>query len=235
MSYTYSSFTTALASTLEVDPTDTDFQTQLPTIIDWSEQNCYRELDLLTSIITVTSSVTANSRFFTLPTTGGSPPATIHFLVIDAVNVFDASNVRHPLTPATREVLDFMWPSETALTSTWMPELFARISDTQLLLGGSPGSAWNCEVIGTIRPAPLSVTNTTTYLSLYLSDLFFAAAMVAATGGLLKNYGAQSDSPQQATSWQSLYQQALASARKEELRKSFISAMSSPPASQKDA
>lgn len=231
MPYNWTSFVPALASALEVDPSDSDFQAQLASIIDWSEQNIYRELDLLTSIITVTSALTANSRFFTLPTTNGM--TAIHFLEGTAVNVFDAANVRHPLVPASRESIDWMWPSEAALNSSWMPELFARISDTQMLVGGSPGSAWNCEVIGTIRPAPLSASNTTTYLSLYLSDLFFAASMVAATGGLLKNYGSQSDSPQQAVSWQSLYQQALASARAEELKKKFVSAMSSPPASPK--
>ena len=98
-----------------------------------------------------------------------------------------------------------------------------------------PGAAWSCEVIGTIRPAPLSSTNTDTYLTDYLSDLFFAACMVSATGGLLKNYGSQADSAQQAISWQAQYQERLASAKREELRKSFVSAMSSPPTSAKDA
>jgi hypothetical protein len=222
-----------LAATLEVDPTDTDFQAQLPTIIQWAEQNIYRELDLLTSIITVTSSLSANSRFFTLPMTNGM--SAIHFLEVPAVNVFDASNSRHPLTETSRESIDWMWPSETALNSTWMPEIFARISDTQLLVGGSPGSAWNCEVIGTIRPDPLSASNTTTYLSNYLPDLFFAGSMVAATGGLLKNFGSQSDNAPQAVSWQSLYQQALASAKTEEMKKKFVAAMSSPPANAKAA
>ncbi len=223
----------ALASTLEVDQADTDFQAQLPTITDSAEQNCYRELDLLASIVTVTAAMTANSRFFTLPITNGS--ATIHFLVVDAVNVFDAANTRHPLTPATREGIDFLWPSETAKSAAVIPGLFARISDTQLLVGSAPGAAWSCEVIGTIRPAPLSSTNTDTYLTDYLSDLFFAACMVSATGGLLKNYGAQADSAQQAISWQAQYQERLASAKREELRKSFVSAMSSPPTSAKDA
>ena len=232
MGYTYSTYVTALSSALEVDPADTDFIAQLPQIIDTAEQICYRELDLLASIVTVTSALTANSRFFTLPTSSGG--GAIHFLVVDAINVFDAANMRHPLTPITREGIDFMWPSETALTATWMPGLFARISDTQLIVGGSPGIAWNCEVIGTIRPAPLSVSNTSTYLSNYLSDLFFCASMVAAAGTLLKNYGAQADSSGQAMSWEAQYQQRLASAKREELRKSFISAMSSPPTSAKD-
>lgn len=232
MGYTYSTYVTALSSALEVDPADTDFIAQLPQIIDTAEQICYRELDLLASIVTVTSALTANSRFFTLPTSSGG--GAIHFLIVDAINIFDAANMRHPLTPATREGIDFMWPSETALAATWMPGLFARISDTQLLVGGSPGAAWNCEVIGTIRPAPLSVSNTSTYLSNYLSDLFFCASMVAAAGTLLKNYGAQADSSGQAMSWEAQYQQRLASAKREELRKSFVSAMSSPPTSAKD-
>jgi hypothetical protein len=233
MPYSYTTFVPALASVLEVDPADADFVAQLPQIIDDAEQRIYRELDLLVSIITVTSALTANSRFFTLPVTSGG--GTVHFLVVDAVNVFDAASTRHPLTPATREGIDFLWPSETAASAASIPGLFARISDTQLLVGSAPGAAWACEVIGTIRPAPLSASNPNTYLSNYLSDLFFAGCMVSATGGLLKNYGAQSDSAPQGLSWEGQFQQRLASARKEELRKSFVSAMSAPPTSAQDA
>ncbi len=232
MGYNYNSYTAALAAAIEVDPSDSDFVALEPTIIDQAEQRCYRDLDLLASVVTVPGTLVQNSRFFTLPVTSGS--GTIHFLVVDSINVFDNTNTRHPLVPATRDTIDFTWPSETAAGASQIPEIFARISDTQVLVGGSPGTAWNVEVIGTIRPAPLSASNPDTYLSDYLSDLFFAASMSAAAGTLLKNYGAQSDSAQQAISWEQQYSQRLASAKGEELRKSFISAMSAPPVSAKD-
>ena len=234
MPYTFSSFITAVASALEVDPSDADFVAQQATIIDLAEQQCYRDLDLLAANVTVTgASLTANSRFFTLPVTSGGN--AIHILVVDAVNVLDATNTRHPLVPATRDSIDLFWPSDTASAASAIPQSFARINDTQILVGAAPGTAWSVELVATIRPAPLSSTNTSTYLSNYLSDLFFTAAMVAATGVNLKNFGAQSDNPQQAVSWKAEYQNRLASAKPEELRKSFVSAMSGPPTSAKDA
>ena len=49
MSYTYSSFQSALASAIEdaeFSLSDIDFQALLPTIIDLAEQRAYRDLDL---------------------------------------------------------------------------------------------------------------------------------------------------------------------------------------------
>jgi hypothetical protein len=113
--------------------------------------------------------------------------------------------------------------------------MFARPDDTNLFWGPAPDQAYPMEVVGTIRPTPLSVANPTTFLTLYLSDVFFAAAMVSASG-YQRNFGAQSDDPKMAVSWESQLQTKLASARKEELRKSYVSAMSSAsPASPKDA
>ena len=227
MAYTYSSFKTALAAALAVDESDADFVALLPTIIDLTEQVCYRELDLVDASVAVNGTATANSRYFTLPTSSG------HILVVDAVNTFDASNVRHPAVPATRDVIDFVWPSDTAPSATSVPQIFCRPDDTRLLFGPAPGFAATVEIVGTIRPDPLSASNTTTFLTSYLSDLFFAGAMMNAMGTLLRNFGAQADNPQAAVSWQGVFTSLLASAQKEELRKNYISAMSQPPASVK--
>jgi hypothetical protein len=225
MAYSYSTLKTALAAALAVPETDADFLSLLPTIIDDAEQICYRELDLVDASVTDAAYATANSRFFTLPSNYG------HILVVDQLNVFDASSIRHPLTPSSREVVDFMWPSETAASASSMPSIFARIDDARILYGPPPGSAYTVEVIGTIRPSPLSSSNTSTFLSSYLSDLFFAACMVSATGNLLKNWSAASDDPQMALTWKTSFQERLASCQKEELRKNYISAMSAPPPS----
>jgi|WetSurMetagenome_2_1015567.scaffolds.fasta_scaffold145844_2 hypothetical protein len=225
MSYTYASLTTALAASLVVPETDADFLSLLPTIIDDAEQVCYRELDLVYASVTVNGTATANNRLFTLPSSSG------HLLVIDQINTLDASNKRWPATPSSREVIDFMWPSDTSPSATSVPSVFARVDDASLLFGPSAGFSATVEVIGTIRPNPLSATNTTTFLSTYLSDLFFAACMVSATGNLLKNWAAVSDDPQMAITWKSNFNERLASCMKEELRKNYISAMSAPPPS----
>ncbi len=232
MSYTYSSLLNAVALQVEVDPADANFLAAFPQLVDDAEQRIYRELDLLTSIVTANGTATANSRTFTLPTSGGS--GTIHFLVVDAVNVIDASGTRHTVRPATREGIDFLYPAETAPTAPCYPKEFCRADDTTLRYGPAPDFAYTVEVIGTIRPAPLSATNTSTYLSNYLSDLLFAGVMVAATG-YQKNWSAQADDPKMAISWEDQFQKRLASARQEEMRKSYVSQMSAPPISQRDA
>jgi hypothetical protein len=224
---TYSTFVTTLASLLTVDEADSDFVTQLPSIIENAELRCYRDLDLVSSSVATNGTMTANSRYFTLPTTDG------HIIVVDAINVLDASSVRHPMKIASRDVVDFMWPSDTAPTAASIPMLAARVDDTRMLVGPAPGTAWTAEVVGTVRPDPLSVSNTTTFLSNYIPDLFMAAAMVFSTGGLLKNYGAQADDPRASVSWESTYQTLLTSAKTEELRKNYISANSPLPASAK--
>ncbi len=219
MSYTYASFVTALANELAVSAADPQFVEILPTLIDDSEQRCYRELDLLTVNVVLTSNLTANNRYYTIPTTSG------HVLAIDSINVLDASNIRHPVTPTTREVIDFLWPSDTAPSAASIPTLFTRSDDTRVMFGPAPGSTWSCETIANIRPTPLSVANTTTYLSQYLPDLFLAGAMVSASGWM-RNFGAQGDDPRMAVSWEDQFQKKLASARVEELKKQYISVMS---------
>jgi len=222
MSYSYSTLVTAVASALQVDPSDADFLALVPTIFDDAEQRCYRELDLVASSVAVNGTMTANSRYFTLPTSAG------HILVIDAINVIDASGVRHAMKGVSRDVVDYFWPSDTAPSAASIPSIMARVDDTRVLVGPAPGTVWTAEVVGTIRPMPISATNPTTFLSNYLSDVFFKCIMADANGVLLKNYGAASSDPQQAVSWETAYQIALNSAKSEELRKDFITNTSLP-------
>jgi hypothetical protein len=220
VAYTYSTLLTALAAALATPATDADLLSLYPTIIDDAEQTCYRDLGLLVCRVSNTGLIQTNTRFYTLPTNAGK------FLVIDQVNIFDLANKRHPLVPVSREFVDFVWPSEAAPTATAMPTIFARIDDGTLLFGPAAGYTWPLEVIGTIRPTPLSMSNTTTFLTTYLSDLFFAACMVSATGNLLKSWSAVADDPQMGISWKTIFDQRLLSAQREELRKTYVSQMS---------
>lgn len=220
MSYTYSQFVTALSTELVVDPTEPNFVAILPTIIDQGEQRCYRELNLLATIVSDTSaSTTANNRNFTLPTASG------RFVTVQNINVFSpagTTTTRNQVVPASRDLIDAIWPSNTAPSATTVPAFFGMITDQTLIFGPPPGDQFTVEVIGTIRPAPLSASNTTTFLSLYLPDLFFDAAMVAGCA-YQKNFGAQADDPKIAQSWENQYQIAKASANVEELRRKFQS------------
>lgn len=214
---------TALATEIAISATDATFLSMVPVFIDDAEMRIYRELDLIAATVTVNGTAATNSRMFAIPTSSG------HMLVIDAINVLDALNVRHPVTPSSREGVDFLFPSNVPPSSPSYPIIFARIDDLNLLFGPAPDATYTVEVIGTIRPSALSASNTTTFLSSYLSDLFLAAAMVSAAG-YMRNYGSQSDDPRMAVSWEAMYQTRLASAKSEELRKSYVGAISNKAA-----
>jgi hypothetical protein len=145
--------------------------------------------------------------------------------VVEGVNFFSGGVRLNALTFVSREFLDFMYPTEAALLSTSTPTVFTRDSDQTLLVGPSVGAGVatpNLEIVGTVRPAPLSATNTTTFISTNLPDLLLSAAMVEATGWM-KNYGAQADDPKMGLSWEARYQAAVGPAVAEEARKKFQS------------
>ena len=63
MSYTYATYTAALAELMVTPSTDPNFVAIEPSIIDYAEQRIYRELDLLgTNITDSTATLTADTR-----------------------------------------------------------------------------------------------------------------------------------------------------------------------------
>jgi hypothetical protein len=72
------------------------------------------------------------------------------------------------------------------------------------MVGPYPDAAYNVELIGTVRPTPLSPTTTSTWISTYLPDLFLAASMIQMSAFKM-NFGAQSDDPKMAQSWETQY------------------------------
>jgi hypothetical protein len=68
----------------------------------------------------------------------------------------------------------------------------------------------------------LSATNTTTFISLYLPDVFIMASMIYISA-YQRNFGRMSDDPQMAQSYEAQYQTLLKGAVVEEARKKFES------------
>lgn len=213
----YNGFVAQLALECVFSPTDPNFVANLPTTIDYAEQRIYRELDLLTTVVRDTSvTLAAGSRNFTIPNT---------FVVVNGINVISPAatlpdaGTRNPLTPTTRDYIDAVWSSAAYVA---LPTDFAPITNWAFVCGPAPDVAYKLEVIGTVRPAPLSAVNTTSFLSLYLPDVFFAAAMVAMSG-YMRNWGAQSSDPAMSLSWENQYKTLVTSAGVEEARKRFSS------------
>ena len=166
----------------------------LPGAIDYAEGRLYRELDLLITRVTDTSgSFSIQNRNFALPTSIGT------FLVVEELSAITPSGVsantgtRNPLVPTSKQFIDAVYPS--AVTANGVPEFYARVSDTQIIVGPAPDMSYVAEVIGTQRPLPLTAANSSTFLTQILPELFIVASMVFVSG-YMRDFGAQTDNPQ---------------------------------------
>lgn len=235
MAYTYTTYKTALATLMITPESDADFVAILPSIIDYAEQRCYQDLDLLsTTVRQSTGTLTANSRNFT-----SANPSTGTWVTIQGMNVLTPvgstteNGTRNPVTPSSLKLIDFLYPTETA-SGTSVPALYAAVSDNSFVVGPAPDAAYAVEVIGLIRPTALSVSNTTTILSTYFPQLLITASMVFASG-YQKNFSAASDDPQTTIGWEAQYNKLLRSAQTEEVRKkydqTFVGMLQNPPTS----
>lgn len=218
MALTYSTYVPDLANLLVIPVTDAQFMSVLPNIIDDAEQRIYRETDLLATITRDRSGVfVPGTRDFTFPQ---------HFVVSESINFFTpvgTTTYRKPLTPVSREWMDAVYPDDgVGCCGNGFPQYYAMITDQTIIVGPSPGEAYTVEVIGTIRPTPLSAQNPQTYLTQYLPDLFMAASMVFGSAYQM-NFSATGDNPQQSATWETHYQALKASAITEELRKHYSS------------
>jgi hypothetical protein len=119
--------------------------------------------------------------------------------------------------PATREFLDAVYGSPS---SAGLPKYFVPFNDNLFLVGPFPDANYRVEIIGMTRPATLSASNTTTFISLYLPDLLVMASMVYISG-FQRNFGKIADDPQMAVTYESQYQTLLKGASVEEERKKF--------------
>jgi hypothetical protein len=223
MSYTYASFQSALALNMAIPNANVaspNFVAILPTIIDYAEQRCYRDLDLLNATLTITSALTALQRIQSLaPATNGLP-----ILILENFNVVLSTGERVQLYPTSREFIDSIYGGPQ---SAAMPQYYGMVDDQDIVLGPWPDQAYACEFIGKFRPVPLynatppsggNPGTQTTYLTSILPDLFLAAAMISAAG-YQKNFGAQADDPKMAMAWETQYQSLLPTAKAEEMRK----------------
>jgi hypothetical protein len=229
MSITYSSYVSDIAAITLISSTilvngDNNFPVGiLPAAIDYAEGRLYRDLDLpVVSVVDTSVTCSSGVRTISLSTVSGEP------LVIERINLFSSAGTtssngtRVPLTPASLAVVDMIYP--TALSSQCgQPEFFARINNTSLELGPTPDQPYGIEMEFTIRPSPLSATNSSTWLTQNVPELMIAASMVFMSG-YMRDFGSQSDNPQMAQSWEAQYKALVASQGVDVQRMKFFSA-----------
>lgn len=215
----YSQYKTLIATLAVVDEADTAFNTILPQMITYAENRICRELDFLFTSTSITGySLSTGSRSLTIPE--GTIVVSDQINIITPVGTSDPnSGTRNPCLPTTKEFLDAVYGSSSY---TGMPQYFVPFNDNLFLFGPFPDQSYFVEIVGTYRPASLSDTNTTTFISLYLPDLFTMASMIYISG-YQRDFGRQSDDPQMAQSYEGQYQLLLKGAMVEEARKKFES------------
>ena len=187
-------------------------------MISYAELRMQRDLDFLSTQISTTAySFTANSNTLTLPTS--------QFIVPQTVEVV-SSGVSTPLLPVTKEFIQNVYGSGS---TTGLPQYFAVYGgDTAttgntsqyMIVGPIPNQSYGTILTGTVRSAPLSASNTTTYISTYLPDMFIMASMIYISA-FQRNFGRLNDDPQMAQTYESQYQALKNSALVEENRKKF--------------
>lgn len=214
------SYVQQVAELAVVAQTDVNYVAILPMMITYAENRMYRDLDFLFTSTSITGyAVTNGSRQISIPDGTIVVSEQINLITPSGTSSPDAGT-RVPLLPTTKEYLDAVYGSSQY---TGQPQYFAPFNDNLFLVGPFSDATYFVEIVGTYRPASLSSTNTTTFISLYLPDVFIMASMIYISA-YQRNFGRQSDDPQMAQSYEAQYQALLKGAAVEEARKKFEAA-----------
>jgi|SRR5271166_135977 len=202
-----------------------DFMTLYAQATSYAEQRIYRELvpinqrGLNTSLTTTAAKRTLNlsatsQNVVSVEAFGLIWPAGTTDPTLGTVIYFDAASL---------DVIDLIWPQESVAmdpsTADWIGRYWAMRDDQNLVFAPTANSVYTVALTGTFEPVPISFNNSVTYLSSIYPDLLIAACMVFLSGALLRNFGAQSDDPKMATSWETQYSKLMQSAQVEEARR----------------
>ena len=223
---TYATYKTQIAEMAVVSETDVNFLAILESMINYATLRINRDLDLLATSVSLTGvgyKLTAGNRNLSF---SQNLPDGSYFVVSEQINLIAPAGqidpdlgTRVPLLPATKEFLDAVFGSSLA-ANRGQPKYFAPFNDTLFLVGPVPNVDYYVEVVGTVRPAPLSAGVPVTFISQYLPDLLIMASMIYISA-YQRNFGRQSDDPQMAQSYESQYGMLLKSAMVEEARKKY--------------
>lgn len=219
MSLTFDQYVAEMLVLTQFNPDDPEFTTNLPSALDYSQDRINRELNLLNTVVSNSSlALTAGVRSLDIT------PANINVLsqvnlITPAAQTNPEAGTRNSVTIASKSFLDIVYGSAA---NPGLPINFALLTDTDLLFGPFPDAAYTVELTGTMMPESLSASNETTWVSTNIPDLLIAASMVF-MAGFMKNFGAQSDDPKMAQSWESQYTTLRDSVAVEDARRKFQS------------
>lgn len=220
-----------------------DFASLFPRATSYAESRICAEIPLLanrtqdTSLTTTTGSRQLNLSLMTNPLIVQEGLALI-------TPASTAANVGHraAFEKTTLDFIDLFWPDEAttldpALADNigryWAPlntgpvgtiTIAGSAASSIIVLAPTPSDTFTAECTGLFQPTPISSGNPSTYLSAVFPDLLVAACMVFLEGTLRRNFGAASDDPKQALSWEGQYTTLRDAAAFEEARRRGLAA-----------
>lgn len=191
-----------------------DFVNIFPRAIEYAEDRINREIVFVADRGQVVLAFDGTTRELDLSV--GSPV----IIVVEGLSAVVGSNLV-PFYAASLDDVDLFWPNQ-ALTvdlATFVGDLYWAMKDANtIVVCPIPDAALQAVITGIFRPAYISATNTTTYISDNYPDLMLAACMIFMSG-YVRNFGAQADTPKMAISWEDQYKTLRDSATLEEQRR----------------
>jgi hypothetical protein len=206
---------------------DANFQKLVTLMFHYAEGRIYRDLSFLATDVMTPVTLTALEREILLPPnvltvrsvgvcTPPGPPtrnSRRHYperISTEALDMFWPQPNFRPGIPKKYTIIGIRLPPTTSPSPlppmtqprppVYEPERFIYA----LHFMPSPDRAYTAEVFGGVEPELLSESNPETFLSVYYPELLCAACMVF-IAGYQRDYGASSDDPQRAISWNAQY------------------------------
>jgi hypothetical protein len=209
-----------------------DFAVALPQATNYAEGRIYKEFGGLRATRQQNTSLqtTPNSRVISL--TGMSNPNGGPIIVPERFALFGGNLPgRVQFDRASLDMIDLIWPQQTIVLAPnvldFQLRLWDLVDDHTIVIAPTPDAAYIVEITGLFAPTPIGpgnesptpLTTTSTYLSQTYPELLVAGCMVWLCGGLLHNFGAASDNPARAMSWEATFRSLMDLAIEEEIRR----------------
>lgn len=213
------------------------FNLLIPQMLNYAELRIQRDLDLLPSLMSLTTSPTTSAAYSILAGSNAVAIPTADFVTIQTVGVINGTATQ-PLLPVTKEYLQNIY-NDSSYTDT--PSYFAMtggdpdtggLTSSNIQLGPYADATYNLSITGTVRLASLypslgddgypAVGTGTTFISTYLPDVLIMASMIYLSA-YQRNFGGAGNDPSMPGTYETQYQTLLKGATVEEARKKFNS------------
>ncbi len=193
--------------------------------ITYAEGRIYKDLVLLYErVIDTTLTTVPGSRYLDMhDMPDGQLIVVENVALITPTGDKTGTGTRQPFDVSSLDMVDMIWPQESLTMNpadaTWIGRRWAMKDDHLIALAPTPDDVYQAVFTGLRLPQSLGECRSSTYISTWYPELLTAACMYWLSGALLRNFGSQSDDPQQAQSWNATYEKLMPLARDEEYRR----------------